>query len=169
MTSSLDRTVIEGAEKATAIPTIAAALDSRMLSARKEEREAASKVLNAPVISPQDKHQVIADLRAALYASKVCSYAQGLSLIKAASDEYNWHINLGECARLWTGGCIIRAKLLGPIQKAFSGAGLANLLVEPTFAAQLNERSTAWRRLVALAVTVRFILIDKTISFISSR
>jgi 6-phosphogluconate dehydrogenase len=147
-------TIQEGAEKGVALPTMAAALDARMLSARKEEREAASKVFSSPVIESTDKQEVLDGLRAALYASKVCSYAQGLSLIRAASDEHKWDISLAECARLWTGGCIIRAKLLGHIQKAFSkNQDLANLLVDPGFTAELNERSTAWRRTVALCVT----------------
>jgi 6-phosphogluconate dehydrogenase len=144
----------EGAEKGVALPTIAAALDARMLSARKEERQAASKVFSSPVIESIDKQQLLHDLRAALYASKVCSYAQGLSLIRAASDEHKWDISLAECARLWTGGCIIQAKLLGHIQKVFSQHhDLANLLVDPGFTAELNERSPAWRRTVALCVT----------------
>lgn len=98
--------------------------------------------------------QVINDLRAALYASKVCSYAQGLSLIKAASDEYKWNVSLSECARLWTGGCIIRSGLLSKITQAFSNnPDLPNLLVDPGFAAEINLRSTAWRRVIALCVT----------------
>jgi 6-phosphogluconate dehydrogenase len=77
-----------------------------------------------------------------------------LSLIKAASDEFNWNVDISECARLWTGGCIIRATLLDKIQRAFSSnLNLTNLLVDPGFAAELNERSTSWRRLVALCVT----------------
>ena len=147
-------TVQEGAENGVAVPTMAAALDARMLSARKEEREAASKVLSAPLIGATDKQQVLDDLRAALYASKVCSYAQGLSLIRTASDEYKWDVSLAECSRLWKGGCIIRAKLLDEIQMAFSkNEELANLLVDPVFTAELNERSPAWRRLVALCIT----------------
>jgi 6-phosphogluconate dehydrogenase len=145
-------TVQEGAEQGIAIPTIASALDARMLSSRKEERVAASKVLNAPLVEKVDRKNVLDDLRAALYASKICSYAQGMSLIKAASDEHGWNVNLAECARLWTGGCIIRAKLLEDIQKAFTN-NVANLIVDPNFAAKLNERSTAWRRLVALCIT----------------
>lgn len=147
-------TIQEGAEQGVAIPTMAAALDVRMLSGRKEEREAASKMFDAPIVQGVHKAQVIADLRAALYASKVCSYAQGLSLIKAASDEHKWGIDVGECARLWTGGCIIRAELLGKIQKAYSEQkDLPNLLVDASFAAELKERATSWRRLVALCVT----------------
>jgi 6-phosphogluconate dehydrogenase len=147
-------TIQEGAEKGVALPSMAAALDARMLSARKEEREAASKNFPAPSIVATDKQQVLDDLRAALYASKVCAYAQGLSLIRAASDEHQWDVSLAECVRLWTGGCIIRAKLLGNIQLAFSkNKDLANLLVDPGFTTELNERSTDWRRIVALCVT----------------
>jgi 6-phosphogluconate dehydrogenase len=147
-------TVQEAAERSVAAPTIAASLDTRMLSGRKDERVAASKVLAAPSINPADRAQVIEDLRAALYASKVCSYAQGLSLIKAASDEFEWGVDLSECARLWMGGCIIRAKLLDRIQMAFSEQPkLPNLLVDPGFAAEMNERSMSWRRVVALSIT----------------
>ena len=94
-------TIQEGAEKGVAVPTMAAALDARMLSARKEERVEAENVLKAPAeVSAADKAQVIEDLRAGLYCSKICSYAQGLCLIKAASDEYDWNVDLAECARL---------------------------------------------------------------------
>jgi 6-phosphogluconate dehydrogenase len=147
-------TIQEAAERGVAAPTMAASLDTRMLSGRKEERVAASKILAAPTIAPADRAQVIGDLRAALYASKVCSYAQGLSLIKAASDEFNWNVDLSVCARLWMGGCIIRAKLLDGIQMAFSeNPSLPNLLVDPGFAAEINDRSLSWRRVVALCIT----------------
>lgn len=147
-------TVQEGAEKGVAVPTIAAALDARMLSGRKEEREAASSVLNAPTIEKGEKQQLIDDVRAALYASKICSYAQGLSLIKAASDEHTWNIDLSTCARLWTGGCIIRAQLLDSIEKAFKGdPNLVNLMVDKTFATLLNDRIVAWRRVVASCIS----------------
>jgi len=147
-------TIQEALERAVAAPTMAAALDARMISGRKEERVAASKILAAPITGRFNKEEIIADLRAALYASKVCSYAQGLSLIKAASDENDWNINLAECARLWTGGCIIRAELLPKISQAMNdNPSLPNLLVDPGFAAELNLRSMSWRRVVALCVT----------------
>jgi 6-phosphogluconate dehydrogenase len=146
-------TVQEAAERGVAAPTIAAALDTRMLSGRKEERVNASKVLFAPSIGEVDKAQVIADLGAALYASKVTSYAQGLSLIKAASDEFGWCVSLSECARLWMGGCIIRAKVLDRIQMAFAEQpDLPNLLVDSGVASEMNARSLSWRRLVALCM-----------------
>jgi 6-phosphogluconate dehydrogenase len=148
-------TIQEAAERGVAAPTMAAALDTRMLSARKEERVAASKIFSAPaVLTSVDKDQVLDDLKAALYASKICSYAQGLGLIKAASDEFDWKVDLSECARLWMGGCIIRAKLLDSIQKAFSNnPDLANLLVDDGFAKDIIDRTPAWRRTVALCTT----------------
>ena len=190
-------TIQEAADKGVAAPTMAAALDVRMLSARKDERLEAEKLLNPDydadnqqvigdlrsalyasgacsysqglsvmrhaekILSPPaelgdglDKQQVISDLGTALYASKVCSYAQGLSLIRSASDEYKWNVDLSECARLWTGGCIIRAKVLDKIQRAFSeNPQLPNLLIDKDLAVELNENSAAWRRVVSLCVT----------------
>jgi len=147
-------TVQEAAGKGIAIPTIAAALDARRLSTLKEEREDASNIFTDPSVDGIDKQQVIDDLKAALYASKICSYAQGFCLIKAASDEYNWNIDMSECARLWMGGCIIRAQLLDHIQKAFADKpDLPNLIVDPSFSAALKERVASWRRLIATCVT----------------
>jgi 6-phosphogluconate dehydrogenase len=78
----------------------------------------------------------------------------GLRLIKQASEEHKWSIDIAECARLWTGGCIIRAKLLEGIQKAFtSNSDLPNLMVDEGFAAELSDRQTSWRRLIAIAIT----------------
>jgi len=147
-------TAKESAERAVAVPTVVAALDSRVLSSKKEERVAASKIFAPPKIEVPNKKEVIADLQAALYAAKICSYAQGLSLIKGASEEFNWNIDLSECARLWMGGCIIRARLLDSIQIAFSrNPGLKNLMVDPTFAEHLIGAESSWRRVVALCVT----------------
>jgi 6-phosphogluconate dehydrogenase len=148
-------TIQEAAERSVAAPTMAASLDARMLSGRKEERVEAEKVLMAPEKPDAgDKQKIIDDLRAALYASKVCSYAQGLSLIRAASDEFEWGVDLSECARLWMGGCIIRAELLKNINSAFKeNDSLKNLLVDKFFAEQLNQRTTAWRRIVARCIT----------------
>merc|ERR1712146_388567 len=133
---------------------MAAALDARMLSARKEERVVASKIFAAPKVEVADKAQVLADLRAALYASKICSYAQGLCLIKTASDQLKWDVDLSECARLWMGGCIIRAKLLDSIQLAFSKTPtLPNLMIDPGFASEIIKAEASWRRIVALSAT----------------
>eukprot|EP00590_Aulacoseira_subarctica_P006959 CAMPEP_0172419652 /NCGR_PEP_ID=MMETSP1064-20121228/6046_1 /TAXON_ID=202472 /ORGANISM="Aulacoseira subarctica , Strain CCAP 1002/5" /LENGTH=467 /DNA_ID=CAMNT_0013159215 /DNA_START=187 /DNA_END=1590 /DNA_ORIENTATION=- len=147
-------TVQEAAEQSVAAPTIAAALDSRYLSARKEERVKASKILKGPTEIPSvSKEQIVEDLQAALYAAKVISYAQGLGIIKAASEKNGWNVNLGECARIWKGGCIIRAKLLDKIQAAFeTDKNLANLVIDPSFSSELNVRQMPWRRIVTLCV-----------------
>ena len=142
-------TVQEGTDKGVAIPTIAAALDARMMSGLKTERQAASMVLDGPGDMMVNKDQVIDDVKDALYASKICSYAQGLSLIKAASDENGWGVNLSECARLWSGGCIIRAALLDDIQKAYKNTELPNLMMDPALSAKLNSLAGGWRRAVA--------------------
>jgi 6-phosphogluconate dehydrogenase len=105
-------TVQEAAERSVAAPTMAAALDARYLSGLKEERVAASKVLRGPTDVPKvDRAQLIDDVRQALYAAKVCSYAQGMNLIREAAGQLKWTVDLGECARIWKGGCIIRAKV----------------------------------------------------------
>jgi len=148
-------TVQEAAEQSVAAPTIAAALDARYLSGRKDERVAAEKILEGPGGSQLsvDKTQIIEDLQAALYCSKIASYAQGLAMIKAASDKNGWNVDLGLCARMWRGGCIIRAQLLKGIAEAVGNdAKLANLMVDPGFAADLNSRQMAWRRVVTLGI-----------------
>lgn len=148
-------TVQEAAEQSVAGPTIAAALDSRYISGRKNERVAAEKILEGPQMGQLsvDKDQVIKDLQAALYCSKVASYAQGLAIIKAASDKNGWNVDLGLCARMWRGGCIIRAQLLKGIAEAVGkDANLTNLMVDPGFAADLNSRQMAWRRVVTLGI-----------------
>lgn len=147
-------TVQEAAEQSVAAPTIAAALDSRYISGRKEEREAAEKVLEGPSDTPNvDKDQIIKDLESALYCSKVASYAQGLCIIQAASDKNDWNVDLSLCARMWRGGCIIRAKLLKGIQDALArNPKLANLMVDEGFADQLNKGHMAWRRIVSLGI-----------------
>lgn len=148
-------TVQEAAERNTAAPTMAAALDARNLSGRKDERIAAAAVLSGPSEIPNvEKAQIIEDAKHALYCSKICSYAQGMCLIRAASDELNWGVDVGECARIWKGGCIIRAAFLDRIKAAFvRNPDLANLMVDPDFAAELNRRQSSWRRIVTLAVS----------------
>ncbi len=105
-------TIQEAAERSIAAPTMAAALDGRYLSGLKEERVAASKVLSGPTDMPKvDRAQLVDDVRQALYAAKICSYAQGMNLIREAAAQLKWSVDLGECARIWKGGCIIRAKV----------------------------------------------------------
>ena len=147
-------TIQEAAEHSVAAPTLAASLDARYISGRKEERVHASTILEGPPIMPAvDREQILTDLQAALYCAKVCSYAQGLGIIKAASIHNNWDVDLSSCARMWRGGCIIRAELLAKIQDAFArDVDLANLMVDPTFASELNARQMAWRRVVTLGI-----------------
>jgi len=144
----------EAAERSVAASTITAALDARYISGRKSEREFASTKLEGPSEIPAvDKKQLLEDCQAALYAAKICSYAQGMELIKAASEEFKWGVDLGECARIWKGGCIIRAAFLDAIKSAFQkDPNLANLLVDPDFAASMNARHLSFRRVVTLAV-----------------
>ena len=150
-------TVKEFVERMVPAATISAALDARYLSALKDERISASKILLGPAVDATrpavDKQQLINDVRQALYASKICSYAQGMNLIRQAGLENNWNLNLGEIARIWKGGCIIRAVFLDRIKAAYDRDGkLASLLIDPNFARELNDRQAAWRRVVSLAV-----------------
>ncbi|OQU75706.1 hypothetical protein SORBI_3010G009300 [Sorghum bicolor] len=148
-------TVQQAAELSVAAPTIEASLDSRFLSGLKDERVEASKIFQGDYSTglPVDKAQLIEDVRQALYASKICSYAQGMNIIKAKSSEKGWGLNLGELARIWKGGCIIRAIFLDRIKKAYDrNSNLANLLVDPEFAQEIMDRQAAWRRVVCLAI-----------------
>jgi 6-phosphogluconate dehydrogenase len=138
----------------TPIPTISAAIDARFLSALKEERVAASKLLSGPpsVQLNIDRNALIDAVRDALYASKICSYAQGFNLMRAGSQEYNWNINLSEMARIWKGGCIIRARFLDPIKEAFlHDPNLPNLLLADYFRNWLRDAQTNWRLAINVA------------------
>jgi len=134
-------------------PTIAEAVFARCLSAVKEERVAASKVLSGPVPAIEgDKAAFVEDIRKALYASKICSYAQGYQLMKMAAEEYGWDLKYGEIALMWRGGCIIRARFLGDIKAAFDkNPELANLLLDDFFTNIINECQDSWRKVVAAA------------------
>jgi len=135
-------------------PTIAEAVFARCVSAIKEERVAASKVLSGPVTTFKgDRKTFIEDVRKALFASKICSYAQGYQLLKAAAKEYGWKLNYGEIALMWRGGCIIRATFLGDIKAAFDkNPALANLLLDPFFKNIIDQCQESWRRVIATAV-----------------
>jgi 6-phosphogluconate dehydrogenase len=132
---------------------ISEAVFARCLSAAKEERVAASRVLKGPV--PQfsgDRRAFLDDLEKALYASKIVSYTQGYVLLKAAAEEYRWDLNYGGIALLWRGGCIIRSVFLGRIKEAFDrNPALANLLLDPFFEERIAKSQEAWRRVVAAA------------------
>jgi 6-phosphogluconate dehydrogenase len=150
-------TVQVALDLATPVPTIAAALDARLLSSMKAQRVAASKKIKGPRTKRHrgDKQGLISAVRDALYASKVCSYAQGMNLIRAGSDEYKWGISLREMARIWKGGCIIRASLLGDIMQAYDQQpDLPNLLLDGEFNRKVNEAQTGWRRALSIAQTV---------------
>ncbi len=133
---------------------IAEAVFARCLSAIKEERVAASQVLKGPEKAfSGDKQSFIDDMRRALYASKIVSYAQGYQLMRAAAEEYTWNLNYGGIALMWRGGCIIRSVFLGKIKEAFDkNPQLTNLLVDPFFAEAVEGAQASWRRVVATAV-----------------
>jgi 6-phosphogluconate dehydrogenase len=134
-----------------AVPTIAAALDARGLSSLKDERVAASRSVQGPALDAGfagvDRRHVIEDLEAALYAARICDYAQGMALIRAGAEKYGWRIDLGEIGRIWKGGCIIRARLLDPVRQAFAAQpSLANLLLDPAIGDLVEGAQTGWRR-----------------------
>jgi 6-phosphogluconate dehydrogenase len=140
---------------AVPIPTIAAAIDARVLSSMKDERVAASKVLKgetAPVAGVPGKEEFVHAVHEALYASKICSYAQGMALIQAGSREWKWTIDMREMARIWKAGCIIRAKFLDSIMRAYEKQpALPNLLLDAEFTAAIDAAQHPWRRIVAYA------------------
>jgi len=134
---------------------ISEAVYARCLSAMKDDRVAASKVLSGPKRSfTGDRSAFLADLEKALYASKIVSYAQGFTLLRAAAEEFSWTLNYGGIALLWRGGCIIRSVFLGRIKEAFDARpGLPNLLLDPFFREKVESAQEAWRRTLAAAVT----------------
>ncbi len=150
-------------ELATPTPTIDAAVAARIMSSKKNQRVAASKVLHGPGSSgngrgplPPDvrveKEELISALEDALYFAKISSYAQGMELLQAASETYNYRLNLSEIARIWKGGCIIRAALLDPIREAYTAdPQLENLLLAPEIAAAVNASMAGCRRVVGVA------------------
>ena len=137
------------------IPTINSAIDARFISGLKDERVAASKLINGPaasVLAGADRERVIQGVHDALYASKICSYAQGFNLIRAGSDNFGWQIDLSEMARIWKGGCIIRARFLDRIKAAFKrDPKLGNLLLDEDFVKWMQEAQTNWRESLSLA------------------
>jgi 6-phosphogluconate dehydrogenase len=134
---------------------IGEAVFSRCLSAQKEERVAASKILSGPAVNfTGDKKAFIEDIRKALLASKIVSYAQGYVLMREAAREYGWNLNNGGIALMWRGGCIIRSVFLGKIKEAFdNNPELNNLVLDPYFKDKLEDAQESWRRVVATAVS----------------
>ena len=140
------------------IPTIAAAIDARVLSSLKAQRVAAARVLPGPDVrqafADASRDAVVTDLADALYASRICGYAQGMALIRQGSDRYAWRIDLAEIGRIWKAGCIIRARLLDPVRHAFARQpALDNLLLDPDIAAIVSAAQAGWRRVVARSIT----------------
>jgi len=133
---------------------IGEAVYGRCLSAMKNERVEASKILHRPKPKFEgDKKLFIEDIRKALFASKLVSYAQGYVLMKAAAEEYKWNLNNGGIALMWRGGCIIRSVFLGKIKEAFDrNPNLTNLLLDPFFKEKIESSQDAWRRVVATSV-----------------
>ncbi|MGA9407648.1 MAG: decarboxylating NADP(+)-dependent phosphogluconate dehydrogenase [Bacteroidota bacterium] len=133
---------------------ISEAVYGRCLSATKEDRVEASKILQGP--KPKftgDKQDFLDDLSKALYASKIVSYTQGYVLLKAAAEEFKWKLNYGGIALLWRGGCIIRSKFLGRIKEAFDkNPALTNLLLDPFFKETIDRSQDSWRRVLSTAV-----------------
>jgi 6-phosphogluconate dehydrogenase len=145
------------------VPTtlITEAVFARCLSALKQKRVRASKLLSGPQGAIQalrksvSREEFITAIRQALYASKICSYAQGFFQLQAASDENGWNLNYGEIALLWRGGCIIRAAFLDRIKEAFDrDSGLENLLLDPYFNEAVASSQSAWRRVVSTAAQI---------------
>jgi len=142
-----------GLDLGVGIPQIAEAVFARCLSAIKDERVAASKVLKYSSKTKVNKALLVKQLEQAVYASKICSYAQGYQLMRAAAKEYKWKLNYGEIALVWRQGCIIRARFLGNIRDAFdSNPELANLLLDPYFKKVVIKAQKAWREVIKTAV-----------------
>ena len=134
---------------------IGEAVYARCISAQKEERVEASKLLHGPKPSfTGDKKAFIEDIKNALFASKLVSYAQGYVLMRAAAEEYKWNLNNGGIALMWRGGCIIRSTFLGKIKEAFDhNPKLTNLLLDPFFKEKIESSQASWRKVVAASIT----------------
>ena len=146
-------TVVAALDDGMPLTLIGEAVFARCLSAVKEERVAASKEIKGKVATFKgDKAKLVKDLRAALYASKIVSYAQGYQLMRAAAKTYKWNLNYGGIALVWRGGCIIRSVFLGDIKKAFKrNPDLVNLLLDKFFKKAVSSRQAGWRRVVVTA------------------
>jgi len=147
-------TAIEALNQGQPLTLIGEAVFARCLSALKEERVKAAKSLKGPRAAFRgDKEKFLDDLRQALYASKIVSYAQGYQLMRAAAAEYKWNLNYGGIALMWRGGCIIRSVFLGKIKEAFvKKPKLENLLLDPFFKKAVRQAQRSWRRVVITAV-----------------
>jgi 6-phosphogluconate dehydrogenase len=147
-------TAIAALDLGQPLTLIGEAVFARCLSALKEKRVAASKVLTGPTNKFEgDKKAFVDDLKQALYASKIISYAQGYQLMMEAAKEYGWNLNYGGIALMWRGGCIIRSAFLGKIKEAFdNNPNIDNLLLDPFFKDAVVKAQESWRRVVTAAV-----------------
>jgi 6-phosphogluconate dehydrogenase len=148
-------TAISALDQGVPLTLISEAVFARCLSAQKDERVKASKVLAGPKPAFKgDKKAFLADLQKALFAAKIISYAQGYTLMRAAAKEYGWDLNYGGIALMWRGGCIIRSVFLGKIKDAFTNnPALENLMVDPFFCKKLEDAQEGWRNVLATALT----------------
>lgn len=146
-------TAVDALNLGVPIPTIGAAVNARIMSSYRDERIAASKEISGPSGKYEgDTKKFVNMVRDALYCSKICSYAQGMALLYKASQEFNYNLDLGEMARIWKGGCIIRARFLNKIKKAFDqNPSLPNLLLAPEFKQTILDRQDAWREVIITA------------------
>ena len=147
-------TVISALDTGQPVTLIGESVFARCLSALKEERVAASKILRGPADEPAvvDRAAFIEDVRRALYCSKIVSYAQGYMLLRAAGEENHWNLNMGGIALMWRGGCIIRSRFLGKIKEAFDkNHAITNLLLDSFFSNAVNQYQDSWRKAVAHA------------------
>jgi 6-phosphogluconate dehydrogenase len=149
-------TVMSALELGVPIPTIIAAVNARIASSHRSERLVAAKQLQGPSIAFSGDVAAFTNMvRDALYCSKICSYAQGMALLSAASKDMSFNLNLSEISRIWKGGCIIRAAFLDKIKKAFADEPeLSNLLLAPEFKQSILDRQTAWREVISTAATM---------------
>jgi 6-phosphogluconate dehydrogenase len=147
-------TAIEALEQGIPLTLVSEAVQARSLSALKEERVAASQVLEGPAVIFNGKAEpFVESIRQALYAAKIISYTQGYMLMRAAAEHYGWHLNYGGIALMWRGGCIIRSAFLGKIKAAYdTNPALSNLLLNPYFKHEVEGAQSAWRDVVAVAV-----------------
>ncbi|MGH8824496.1 MAG: NADP-dependent phosphogluconate dehydrogenase [Jiangellaceae bacterium] len=147
-------TVQVALELGVPVNAIAEAVFARSTSGRTQLRETARTALSGPGGGPvDDVKRLVDDTRAALWASKVVAYAQGLDQLRAASDAYGWGVDVATVAKIWRGGCIIRARLLERIRQAYANADLPTLLASPDIAEELGRSQDGWRRVVSLAAT----------------
>jgi 6-phosphogluconate dehydrogenase len=149
-------TSLEALNLGVPAPTVVQAVMARAISFMKEERVSASKILHGPDEKIQmNRNEFTEMVQRALYASKICSYAQGFQIMRAAAKDYNWDLNYGDIALMWREGCIIRAQFLGKIKEAFDKkSGLSNLLLDDYFRNAIEKNQSAWRKVIATAVQV---------------